>query len=113
MGFRKPLGSGNPLRFRDVGNHQEPSADGNVQVTLVWGGNTYAATYTWEPGSHRLTSVTRTENGNVTWSGTFEYDPLNRVRKFYWNGNNCQRFNYVGDSDWLGHASAYNIAPQD
>ena len=72
--------------------------DGNVEhVTLVWGGSTTTMDYGWEPGTHHLQSVTR--NGSVI--ATFEYDRLNRLRKFCKNGNNCHLFSYVGDSDWL------------
>ncbi len=70
--------------------------DGNVEhVTLVWGGNTTTMDYGWEPGTHHLQSVTR--NGSVI--ATFEYDRLDRIRKFCWS--DCHVFSYLGDTDWL------------
>lgn len=76
--------------------------DGNVQqVAKVEGNNTIQLTYGWEPGTHNLLSALKTTNGNTNYSATFEYDRLNRIRKFCQNGGNCHLFSYVGDSDWL------------
>ncbi len=76
--------------------------DGNVQtITKVEGSSTITLTYNWEAGTHNLKTFTRTVNGNVTYSATFEYDALNRIRTFCWTGGNCHTFLYVGDSNWL------------
>ena len=73
--------------------------DGNLnQLTLVTEGATTTLVYDWEPGTHHLRSVTK--NGSVV--GTFEYDRLDRIRKFCTSSTgNCHVFSYLGDSDWV------------
>jgi hypothetical protein len=77
-------------------------ADGNVsQITRLEASNTIQLTYEWEPGTHHLRSALKTTNGSTNYSASFEYDRLNRIRKYCWNGNDCHVFSYIGASDWL------------
>lgn len=71
--------------------HQVDHAQ-RVTVTLSYG---------WEPGTHRLTTFTRTVNSNVTYKATLEYDRLNRIRRFCSSAVGCSDLTYVGESNWL------------
>jgi hypothetical protein len=91
-----------PASYTQWTNAYIYDAEGNVNsITQTEGSSTTVLTYTWEPGTHHLTNFTRTTNGNTTYSATFEYDALDRLRKFCWNGDNCHLFSYLGDSDWI------------
>lgn len=88
---------------------QSYDTDGNVkQMAKTTSSGTVTLDYGWEPGMHHLLNVTRSVNGTVQYTASFEYDRLDRITKYCPNGGNCQHFSYVGDSDWLSTVKDQN-----
>jgi YD repeat-containing protein len=81
-------------------------AEGNLtQAQHIEGSNTYRFQYTWEPGTHRLMQLQRFNNSNLALTVTFEYDRVNRIRQFCYNGG-CTNYTYVGETAWLAYSQA-------
>gem|GEM_PF-1611781 len=78
--------AGNVTQMRQI------DYDARITVTL---------TYHWEPGSHRMTGVTREVNGNVQYTATLEYDRNDRITRFCASNTGCFAFAYVGETNWL------------
>jgi YD repeat-containing protein len=78
--------AGNVTQMRQI------DYDARITVTL---------TYNWEPGSHRMTGVTREVNGSVQYTATLEYDRNDRITRFCASNTGCFAFAYVGETDWL------------